>query len=177
MFALLHDSFAGQPHHWTWVSHAVGCRAPGPLCRAAAHGALHCTWWLSACVHTAQALTGDRKKDGTYVGHVEASHSKLCAPVHNSWGYGMCYTLAVRRGCVGRVGSCTLQAAGPPETPHVACVRASRRAHSPRCSLVPPLASGLTACLCVCIWGPHLLLVHMCYWNRRAISDAVHQDY
>jgi hypothetical protein len=36
MFALLHDSYAGQPHHWSYQSHAVGCRVPPPLPSAVA---------------------------------------------------------------------------------------------------------------------------------------------
>ena len=45
-----------------------------------------CEWPCSAlCL---QALTGDRVKDGNFVGHQTPLVENLCSPVEEAWGYG-----------------------------------------------------------------------------------------
>jgi len=87
MFALLHDSYAGQPHHWSYQSHAVGCRVPVPL--PSAVSALLLPQLTDTCASVLQPLTGDRVIDRTYVGHQAPTQSSFCSPVNNTWANGM----------------------------------------------------------------------------------------
>lgn len=87
-----HDPNVGA-HHWTYRGHAVD-DPPYFFCLCASdidgRGVFGCGCvCVDLCV-CGQPLTGDRAKDGTYVGHVEPLVENLCSPVLDAWGYGGC---------------------------------------------------------------------------------------
>ena len=94
-----HDPNVGA-HHWTYRGHAVD-DPPYFFCLCASdidgRGVFGCGCvCVDLCV-CGQPLTGDRAKDGTYVGHVEPLVENLCSPVLDAWGYGGCPLENLRR--------------------------------------------------------------------------------
>ena len=94
-----HDPNVGA-HHWTYRGHAVD-DPPYFFCLCASDIDGRCVFGCGCvCVDLCvcgQPLTGDRAKDGTYVGHVEPLVENLCSPVLDAWGYGGCPLENLRR--------------------------------------------------------------------------------